>query len=81
MPLPLDWLGEALREPLLSRLLAAGWVPPLERTRLEPLVRRQPAAIRSLGDKVSARHIAQRAGAPQVPGTADPVAEIGRAHV
>ena len=32
-----------------------------------------PAAIRSLGDKVSARHIAQRAGAPQVPGTADPV--------
>ena len=32
-----------------------------------------PEAIRSLGDKVSARHIAQRAGAPQVPGTADPV--------
>ncbi len=34
-----------------------------------------PSAIRSLGDKVSARHIAQRAGAPQVPGTADPVAD------
>lgn len=33
-----------------------------------------PEAIRSLGDKVSARHIAQRAGAPQVPGTPDPVA-------
>ncbi len=32
-----------------------------------------PDAIRSLGDKVSARHIAQRAGAPQVPGTPDPV--------
>ncbi len=32
-----------------------------------------PDAIRSLGDKVSARHIAQRAGAPQVPGTANPV--------
>jgi acetyl-CoA/propionyl-CoA carboxylase, biotin carboxylase, biotin carboxyl carrier protein len=32
-----------------------------------------PEAIRSLGDKVSARHIAARAGAPQVPGTADPV--------
>lgn len=32
-----------------------------------------PSAIRSLGDKVSARHIAQRAGAPQVPGTKDPV--------
>lgn len=33
-----------------------------------------PAAIEALGDKVSARHIAQRAGAPLVPGTADPVA-------
>ncbi|WP_291383219.1 biotin carboxylase N-terminal domain-containing protein [Demequina sp.] len=33
-----------------------------------------PAAIVSLGDKVSARHIAQAAGAPLVPGTADPVA-------
>ncbi|HEX6887599.1 MAG TPA: acetyl/propionyl/methylcrotonyl-CoA carboxylase subunit alpha [Candidatus Nanopelagicales bacterium] len=32
-----------------------------------------PQAIRSLGDKVSARHIAARAGAPQVRGTADPV--------
>jgi acetyl-CoA/propionyl-CoA carboxylase biotin carboxyl carrier protein len=32
-----------------------------------------PHAIRSLGDKVSARHIAQRAGAPQVEGTPDPV--------
>ncbi|WP_430867482.1 acetyl/propionyl/methylcrotonyl-CoA carboxylase subunit alpha [Demequina aurantiaca] len=31
-----------------------------------------PAAIESLGDKVSARHIAQRAGAPLVPGTKDP---------
>ena len=32
-----------------------------------------PQAIRELGDKVSARHIATRAGAPQVPGTPDPV--------
>jgi len=32
-----------------------------------------PAAIEALGDKVQARHIAQRVGAPQVPGTADPV--------
>ena len=32
-----------------------------------------PAAIRSLGDKVAARHIAQRAGAPLVAGTSDPV--------
>jgi acetyl-CoA/propionyl-CoA carboxylase biotin carboxyl carrier protein len=35
-----------------------------------------PAAIESLGDKVSARHIAQRAGAPLVAGTADPVAGV-----
>ena len=32
-----------------------------------------PAAIDALGDKVSARHIAQKAGAPLVPGTPDPV--------
>ncbi len=32
-----------------------------------------PEAIRSLGDKVAARHIAQRAGAPLVAGTPDPV--------
>ena len=32
-----------------------------------------PAAIRSLGDKVSARHIAQAVGAPLAPGTPDPV--------
>src|ERR671911_218050 len=32
-----------------------------------------PAAIDALGDKVSARHIAQRAGAPLVAGTPDPV--------
>jgi acetyl-CoA/propionyl-CoA carboxylase biotin carboxyl carrier protein len=32
-----------------------------------------PAAIRDLGDKVTARHIAHRAGAPLVPGTAEPV--------
>ncbi|PZG40936.1 acetyl-/propionyl-CoA carboxylase subunit alpha [Spongiactinospora gelatinilytica] len=32
-----------------------------------------PAAITALGDKVSARHIAQRAGAPLVAGTPDPV--------
>ncbi len=33
-----------------------------------------PAAIDALGDKVKARHIAQKVGAPLVPGTADPVA-------
>ncbi|HEY6794756.1 MAG TPA: biotin carboxylase N-terminal domain-containing protein [Kineosporiaceae bacterium] len=45
-----------------------------------------PAAIDALGDKVKARHIAQRAGAPLVPGTADPVSSpdevvaFARAH-
>jgi acetyl-CoA/propionyl-CoA carboxylase biotin carboxyl carrier protein len=33
-----------------------------------------PQSIRDLGDKVTARHIALRAGAPLVPGTKDPVA-------
>ncbi|GGM66035.1 acetyl-/propionyl-CoA carboxylase subunit alpha [Longimycelium tulufanense] len=32
-----------------------------------------PQAIRDLGDKVTARHIGTRAGAPLVPGTKDPV--------
>ena len=32
-----------------------------------------PSAIRSLGDKVSARHIAQKFQAPLAPGTSDPV--------
>ena len=34
-----------------------------------------PAAIESLGDKVKARHIALKVGAPLVPGTPDPVAD------
>ncbi len=34
-----------------------------------------PQSIRDLGDKVTARHIATRAGAPLVPGTNDPVAD------
>ncbi|GAB3565368.1 biotin carboxylase N-terminal domain-containing protein [Spelaeicoccus albus] len=34
-----------------------------------------PAAIETLGDKVSARHIAEKVGAPLVPGTSDPVAD------
>ncbi len=33
-----------------------------------------PEAIEELGDKVRARHLAARVGAPLVPGTADPVA-------
>ena len=39
-----------------------------------------PAAIDALGDKVSARHIAQRAGAPLVAGTPDPVADASEIH-
>jgi acetyl-CoA/propionyl-CoA carboxylase biotin carboxyl carrier protein len=39
-----------------------------------------PAAIEALGDKVSARHIAHRAGAPLVPGTSDPVAGAEQVH-
>ncbi|MDQ2624023.1 MAG: ATP-grasp domain-containing protein, partial [Actinomycetota bacterium] len=39
-----------------------------------------PAAIESLGDKVSARHIAHRAGAPLVAGTPDPVADASEVH-
>ncbi|MFJ4106130.1 acetyl/propionyl/methylcrotonyl-CoA carboxylase subunit alpha [Oerskovia enterophila] len=39
-----------------------------------------PAAIDALGDKVSARHIAHRAGAPLVPGTPDPVADATEVH-
>jgi len=45
-----------------------------------------PEAIRALGDKVSARHIAAAAGAPQVPGTpgpvesADEVVEFAKEH-
>ena len=34
-----------------------------------------PAAIDALGDKVQARHIAQKVGAPLVPGTPNPVAD------
>ncbi|WP_068929116.1 acetyl/propionyl/methylcrotonyl-CoA carboxylase subunit alpha [Planobispora rosea] len=35
-----------------------------------------PAAITALGDKVRARHIAQKVGAPLVPGTPDPVSGV-----
>ena len=38
-----------------------------------------PQAIRDLGDKVTARHIAASVGAPLVPGTADPVKDVSQA--
>ena len=54
-----------------AKVIAAGitWIGP------------SPDAISALGDKVQARHIAEKVGAPLVPGTADPVesaAEGGR---
>ena len=51
-----------------SAVIAAGmvWIGP------------PPEAIAALGDKVSARHIAQRAGAPLVPGTLEPVADVAQ---
>ncbi len=39
-----------------------------------------PEAIAALGDKVSARHIAQRVGAPLAPGTPDPVGDLAEVH-
>ena len=39
-----------------------------------------PEAIDALGDKVSARHIAERAGAPLVAGTPDPVTGAEEVH-
>ena len=39
-----------------------------------------PSAIEALGDKVSARHIAHRAGAPLVAGTPDPVTGTAEIH-
>jgi acetyl-CoA/propionyl-CoA carboxylase biotin carboxyl carrier protein len=35
-----------------------------------------PEAMRALGDKIAARHVAQKAGVPIVPGTEDPVGSI-----
>jgi len=39
-----------------------------------------PAAIRALGDKVTARKIAEQAGTPMVAGTKDPVAGAAEVH-
>ena len=47
-PLPLDWLAACLEPPLLPRLLAGGWVPPLPRADLEPALRALPPAVARL---------------------------------
>jgi len=48
VPLPGDWITAALEQPLLVALLQAGWVPPLPRSVLEPVVRRFPEAQAAL---------------------------------
>ena len=45
---PLEWLEAALQSPLLPRLLAAGWVPPLPRPRLEAAAASLPPPQRQL---------------------------------
>ncbi len=47
-PPPLEWLADGLRLPLLDRLLAGGWVPPLPRQRLAPALARWPEPQREL---------------------------------
>ncbi|MEY3962972.1 MAG: hypothetical protein RLZZ106_227, partial [Cyanobacteriota bacterium] len=47
-PLPLEWLRDGLSLPLLDRLLAAGWVPPLPAAQLAPALKRWPARLRPL---------------------------------
>ena len=45
---PLEWLGALLEPPLLTTLLAGGWVPPLPRRELEPALARLPPNLRRL---------------------------------
>jgi len=45
---PIDWLAEVLEPPLLPRLLAAGWVPPLPDAVLERAVAAFPPELRQL---------------------------------
>lgn len=45
---PLDWLAEVLEPPVLPRMLAAGWVPPLPPAAMEPSLERLPRELRSL---------------------------------
>lgn len=46
--LPLEWLRDGLSLPLLDRLLAGGWVPPLPAEQLQPALARWPAPLRPL---------------------------------
>ncbi len=46
--LPQAWLEEILQEPLLNRLLAKGWVPPLPAERLAPALKAWPQSTAEL---------------------------------
>ncbi|QPN58601.1 twin-arginine translocation pathway signal [Synechococcus sp. CBW1002] len=45
---PLEWLAAILEPPLLQSLLTAGWVPPLPRAALEPLLAKLPRPMAEL---------------------------------
>jgi len=45
---PLEWLGALLEPPLLPRLLAGGWVPPLSRRALAPALAQLPRPLAAL---------------------------------
>ncbi|MEB3263281.1 MAG: twin-arginine translocation pathway signal [Synechococcus sp.] len=45
---PLEWLGAVLEGPLLARLLAGGWVPPLPEAALQPALAGLPASMAKL---------------------------------
>lgn len=45
---PLEWLGDLLEAPLLPKLLAAGWVPPLPRRNLAAALARLPKPVAEL---------------------------------
>ena len=47
-PLPQEWLAEILKPPLLNRLLAKGWVPPLPAQRLEAPLSAWPEPVAQL---------------------------------
>ena len=45
-PIPQEWVLKAWKQPLLSRLLAQGWIPPLSRDELVGAVGRIPLRLR-----------------------------------
>ena len=47
-PLPQAWVEQAWQSPLLGRLLAEGWLPPLERSALQAVEAAVPTRLRSL---------------------------------